>query len=115
MRLLNIQVQPERVPTLDMARTRGIVEALAKDRTLVAKFESVEGDDDGPYVNFTFAAKDLPKLWASVQKKVLRNTEIGPAVSKSSIIICEGSEGWDNYRLLHHYDGRFKLDEADEI
>jgi hypothetical protein len=97
-----------------MPFARGVIEALAKDRATVAALESSEGDDEGPYVNFTFQAKDVSRLWAKIQRKVLEHARVGAALAKSSIIICEGSEGWDNYLLLHHFDRRLKLDTPDE-
>ena len=115
MRHLNIQLQPERASSLDMSRTRQVIESLAKDRTVVGGFEMKEGDDEGPYVNFTFAAKNPAALWANIQRNVLSHPEIGPGVSSSSIIIVEGDEGWDDYLLLHHFDPQYEVDEADEL
>ena len=36
--------------------------------------------------------------------------ELGPQLARASIATCQGSRGWDNYLLLHHYDRTFKLD-----
>ena len=115
MRHLNVQLQPERSPALDMARTRQLLEALAKDQAVVAGFETVEGEDEGPYVNFTFAAKDPAGLWAQIQREVLGDRDLGAEIAASSIIIVEGDEGWDNYLLLHHFDPQHKTDSADKL
>src|SRR5262245_54775469 len=75
MRHLNVQLQPERAPKLDSAQARRIVEALANDHSIVAGYETSEGDDDGPYINFTFLAKDLPRLWDRLKSDVLAHPE----------------------------------------
>ena len=113
-RHLNIQWQPEKSPKLDDALVRRIVEALAEDRDMVAGFESSSGDDEGQYVNFTFLAKDLGALWARVRADVLAHAEAGPGLSRSTIVICEGPHGWDDYLLLHHYDRSLELDQLEE-
>ena len=115
MRHLNIQLQPERVSSLDVARTKQLIESLAKDHAVVGGFQINEGEDEGPYVNFTFAAKNPAALWAQIQRKVLHHREIGAGIAASSIIIVEGDEGWDNYLLLHHFDPQYEVDEADEL
>jgi len=115
MRHLNLQFQPERAPKVEAARVREIVGALSKDRRVVAGYETSSGDDDGPYINFTFLAKNLPKLWARVKSEVLANSEIGAGLTEASIVVCEGDHGWDDYLLLHHFDRRLKLDDPDEV
>ena len=113
MRHLNVQFQPERAPQLDRERTRSVIEALTKNRSLVAGYETKEGDDGGPYVNYTFLAKDLPGLWSMIRKEVLAHPEIGASLSAASIVVCEGPNGWDDYLLLHHFDPKLPLDEPD--
>jgi hypothetical protein len=34
----------------------------------------------------------------------------GSALRNAAIIMCEGTRGWDDYRLLHHYDPAQPLD-----
>ena|SRR5688572_22121500 len=114
MRHLNLQFQPEKAPELDPAAVRAAVEALSKDHSLVAGFETSQGEDEGPYLNFTFLAKDLPKLWLKLKSDVLGNPEIGAGLARSSIVVCEGSEGWDDYLLLHHFDPKLELDDPEE-
>ena len=114
MRHLNLQLQPERAPKLDLAEARSAVEALAEDHSIVAGFEASGGDDEGPYLNLTFLAKDLPQLWARIKADILAHPRLGRNISRASIIICEGKHGWDDYLLLHHYDRTLELDEPDE-
>ena len=115
MRHLNLQLQPERAPALDMARVNELVGALAQDRTIVAAFESKAGEDEGPYVNFTFAATDAGALWQKMRDEVLAHDELGAQIASAAIVICEGEQGWDDYLLLHHFDPQYPLDEADEL
>jgi hypothetical protein len=35
---------------------------------------------------------------------------LGAALRQSAIVTVEGSGGWDDYRLLHHFDDREHLD-----
>ena len=98
-----------------MDRAARIVAALADDHTIVAGYETSEGDDEGPYLNFTFLAKDPTQLWARLKTEVLAHPEIGRNFSGASIIICEGKAGWDDYLLLHHYDRTQQLDEPEGI
>jgi hypothetical protein len=114
MRHLNIQLQPERAPKLKTDEAKRIIEALTADHSIVAGYRSNSGDDDGAYVNFTFLAKDLPKLWARVKAEVLADPQLGRDISRATIIMCEGQSGWDDYLLLHHYDGTLELDGLDE-
>jgi hypothetical protein len=80
----------------------------------VAGYETSTGEDEGPYVNFTFLAKNLPELWTRIKRDVLANPTHGESVSRASIIVCEGKHGWDDYLLLHHYDRTLELDQPDE-
>jgi hypothetical protein len=104
VRHLNIQLQPDRAARLDLSRARGIIEALAQDHAIVAGFDAQEGEDEGRYLNFTFLAKDPATLWQRIRANVLAEAVIGHEIASSSIIVCEGDHGWDDYLLLHHYD-----------
>jgi hypothetical protein len=115
MRHMNIQVQPERSGALDMLRLKNAVQSLANDRGLIAGFEVKEGDDEGPYVNFTFAAHDAARLWTRIKDDLLQHPDFGGDLSHASIVICEGEHGWDDYLLLHHFDPKYPLDDAEGL
>jgi hypothetical protein len=72
----------------------------------------MRGRDRGPYidVSFTVAAKYLPKLWSQVLSRALGRDSLGRALRSASMVYCEGSRSWDNYKLLHHFDPRQTLD-----
>jgi hypothetical protein len=110
MTLFNIQIQPDRSPALDERAAIQLIETLAVPGGQIAEFKRTEGDDGGRYVNFTFSVSDAITFWSQVRREVLGNREIGPAIAASSIIVCEGEQGWDDYLLLHHFDSRLELD-----
>lgn len=56
-------------------------------------------DDGEPTGEELFAYQ--PKSFVVVGRLDLR---------RSSIVTCQGSRGWDDYRLLHHFDSRQPLD-----
>jgi hypothetical protein len=39
-----------------------------------------------------------------------RSSEFGGALAESSMAMCEGQRGWEDYLLLHHYDPAVQLD-----
>ena len=69
--------------------------------------EISEGDDGGKYINLTIGSDDLKESWSVIRTSLLQI----PEVEESSIIVCEGDDGWDDYLLLHHFDLSQELDE----
>ena len=105
---LSVQVQPNRVPDLDLAAVLVLFTSAAE--LADAELEVAEGEDDGPYVNYNFRTQDLVRLWDILQGQVFWSQAIGPNLAKASIVTCEGSHGWNDYLLLHHYDRTLALD-----
>jgi len=62
------------------------------------------------YVNFIFESPTVAKTWRMVDARVLSHRALGRGLRAASIVVCQGSRGWDNYRLLHHFDARKPLD-----
>lgn len=100
---LTIQIHPHRAPELDIARVRATCESLSGDRALIARFSFVEGHDGYDYVNLNFGTDDIPALWSRLQDR-LYSGEHGAAMQRSSMAMCVGQHGWDDYLLLRHYD-----------
>jgi hypothetical protein len=73
------------------------------------RFTVVRGRKNA-WINFLFDAKALRPVWSELQSIALRHRRLGTALRQSSIVTVEGSRGWDNYQLLHHFDGRQHLD-----
>jgi hypothetical protein len=62
------------------------------------------------YVNFIFESPTVAKAWRLLHARALSHRRIGRGLRQASIVVCQGSHGWDNYRLLHHFDHRKQLD-----
>jgi len=39
-----------------------------------------------------------------------KDGQVGPAMARASMAMCEGSDGWTNYLLLYHFDRSVKVD-----
>jgi hypothetical protein len=105
MKILSIQFQPYRVPDLDESEVRILLSEIGSRRGLVTSFDIDEGVDKIRYLNFKYATDDLNGLWVVIRREALEFSAIGPELKRSTIIVCEGKSGWDDYRLLHHFDG----------
>ena len=57
------------------------------------------------YINFLYLSATPSRTWQMIQKQ-LRHRTLGIPLRRSLIVVCQGSRGWDNYRLLHHFDER---------
>jgi hypothetical protein len=110
MKALHIQVQLERAPGLDELQLKQSLGDLGVSSGLAKRVRVEEGIDHGRYVNFTYWTEDLPGLWALVRKDVLGSLAIGTDVQRTSIIVCQGDDGWNDYLLLHHFDDSQVLD-----
>lgn len=108
MPALKVQIQPNRSPQLDLAAVLALFTGAAE--LADAELEIIEGEDDGPYVDFDFRTRDLARLWEVLQGQVFWDHTIGPDLARASIATCEGNKGWDDYLLLHHYDRTLALD-----
>lgn len=107
MPALTVQVQPNRAPTLDLEAVLALFASAAE----LADAELEIREDEGPYVNYDFRTRDLPRLWEILQGQVFWDQAIGPSLAKSSIVTCQGKRGGDDYLLLHHYDRGLALDD----
>ena len=52
----------------------------------------------------TSSTDDAHALWVLIQHEVLGNLDLGPALAAASIVTRTGSDGWNNYKLLKHFD-----------
>jgi hypothetical protein len=75
-------------------------------------FSVRKGRHRGPYVNFNFEGSraTLARLWKHLRTEVLLDRRAGAQLRRATIITCEGSRGWHNYRLLHHFNPEITLD-----
>jgi hypothetical protein len=103
-------LQPHRAPTLDIAAIGAACEALTK-LPLVLRHHFDHGNDKVAYFNFTFGTEDLPALWREIRSRLYSDAQIGPWMMSASMVMCEGTVGWDDYLLLYHFDPTVKRDE----
>lgn len=99
---LAIQLQPARSPGYDIRNCVVRLSGLAHGATIT------EGFDVGPYVNIYFDTSDVTELWSRLRHELEQDTSL----ANCSIICCQGDAGWDDYRLLHHYDPAEAVDES---
>jgi len=112
VRDLILQFHPQRAPRLPLTKVLERLAQVAAALPEVKAMTFMRGRDRGPYVDvsFTIAAKYLPKLWSQILSRSLGRDSLGRALRSASMVYCEGSMGWDNYKLLHHFDSRQTLD-----
>jgi len=110
LKALSIQVQPHRAPGLDIEDVRALMTRIASN-ALVERSHFEDGHDGVDYFNFTLGTRDLKALWATILDEVYVDPTLGELVARSSIATCEGSRGWDDYLLLHHYDPKEHRDQ----
>ena len=110
MKAISIQIQPHRAPGLDIDEVRTLFERIVASSPLVERHHFDEGHDKGHYFNFTFGTRDLKALWGILREQVYADRAFGHLVALSSIATCEGSHGWDDYLLLHHFDPEQRCD-----
>lgn len=101
MKWISIQIQPENSPEIDKGE---VIDALTGTELLLEIFE---GDDDGPYINLNLKVKHPMTFWLEQKSRLMGCA----GFNMSSIVTCEGENGWVDYLLLHHFDPGVKCDE----
>jgi len=76
----------------------------------VRTFSVQRSRSQSAYINFTFESPTVASAWRLVHARALGHRKMGTPLCDASIVVCQGSRGWDNYRLLHHFDRRKQLD-----
>ena len=104
MKALSIQIQPERAPELKLEVVQAAFKAIAETTPLVRHHQFDDGFDKTRYFNFTFGTEDLKGLWALIKSTAYGNPELAEPLARSSIVVCTGEHGWDDYHLLFHFD-----------
>lgn len=52
----------------------------------------------GTRINFLFEGNSRRRLWTAVHSR------LGLGLKRSCIVVAQGSKGWENRVLLHHFD-----------
>jgi hypothetical protein len=113
MRAFVIQLQPGLSPGCDSKLVRDLLDRLESNSGLIESLVVTEGDDNGSYINFTVTTRDMASLWELMKQELFSHPVAGPHLKCAAIVICEGNAGWDDYLLLHHFDGAEPLDSVD--
>jgi hypothetical protein len=71
---------------------------------------SIHRDRKLNWINFGFEGPSVGQVWKILHSEVLNHRQWGPRLRRSSIVTCEGSRGWNNYLLLHHFKAAEPLD-----
>lgn len=112
MRTLLLQFLPERCPQVEAGQVLALLANVVAADPSVRRFEVSKVNARGPLVNICFASRDreLPHVWSLIQKRALMHRLLGARLQRSCIITCEGSRGWNNHLLLHHFSPEVQLD-----
>ena len=108
MKSLHIQLQPSLAPGLDAVSEADRLRNLIGSSGLAGSISVTEGEDNGPYINIDFDTVDVVAMWSLLRPEWQTNCSLAAC----TIVCCEGDAGWDDYRLLHHFDSSQPLDEA---
>jgi hypothetical protein len=109
MARLHVQFQPRRASKLPLATVAGVMLTVALSKH-VRDFSITRGRLN-EYVNFDFKTSDVSALWRKLKKSVLGHRRYGKQIRSSVIIARTGSRGWNNYKLLHHFDPSVTVDD----
>lgn len=109
-----IQVHLSLAPTLDRVRLTQDCERIARSTPSVRGMEVSDGDDDGPFINIALASDNLAQSWRQLGPALLESPEFGATLKAASLWMCTGEDGWNDYRLLYHYDPTIEVDELPE-
>ena len=84
---------------------------IAEGLAHVRQFSFDRGKDRGPYINYCFKSRSPARVWKALKSQAFGRSRLGALLRSSSVVTCEGSRGWDNYLLLHHFDSKVPLDQ----
>lgn len=109
MKILCFQVQPKRSRGIDLDAVAALMARIAMSSD-TRDFTIQRGRGKEPWVNFLFTTASVARTWNMLESGAIKHGRLGPKLCRSSIVTCQGSRGWDNYLLLHHFDSRQALD-----
>lgn len=98
MKYISIQLQPEQKPISSKDEVLSL---------LTSEGFSPEIDEGDDYINFNIPTENTKEAWLKIKSSLLNKSHF----IKSTIVTCEGSNGWDDYLLLHHFDESEVLDD----
>ena len=99
MKCLTVQIHPLR----DATYTYKDLLFWVRDAGRSPEVDIVD-EDDGQWVNLNFFSEDLLLLWRDLESVLKTQPELAAWLARVGIIACEGKNGWDDFRLLAHFD-----------
>ena len=109
MRKLSVQFQMHRAPGIKAETISALMLRVAHIAG-VRGFSFERAGSRTAYINFLFTSTTPTQTWQAIQRLALGHRRWGWRLRQSTIVTCQGSRGWDNYRLLHHFDPEQPLD-----
>lgn len=114
MKILSVQIQPDLQPNVDFDAKVLELQGLAQGASFVEKVSVESGLKGGRFVNVNFHTSDVTRLWTLIRSSLgLRSRNAAP-LSRAIIVVSEGEDGWNDYRLLHHFDDGARIDKLGE-
>jgi hypothetical protein len=105
MRVISIQVQPERAKAIDMTAVSRVFESIAARADLVHKHSFGHGGEgEGVYYNFTFGTPSPSLLWSLIWQSLYESPDFGAGMKASSMAMCSAPDGWHTYTQLYHFE-----------
>jgi len=111
VKTLSIQIQTDLTSESDVRAALDALKPIANDVSLIRRVQETEATTENNYINVNFETSDAQRLWVVLQSVLHLNTEPKPTIASALIVVCEGSHGWNDYLLLHHYDKSQSVDE----
>ena len=68
------------------------------------------GENEG-HISLNYFTEDMQLLWQELQQKLFTDSTYGDWLKNVAIVGCEGEKGWDDARLLFHYDSNEQCDQ----
>ncbi|MBI2571654.1 MAG: hypothetical protein HYV63_31985 [Candidatus Schekmanbacteria bacterium] len=81
-----------------------MAERISIGNPIVTSFYIQTDPYSSDFTNIVFYTIDIQSLWISIVESLYNDDVIGISMNESSIAVCEGEHGWDDYLLLHHFD-----------
>ncbi len=122
MPVLQIQIEPDRSPDLDLAAVLDLFTSAAEvaDAELAVLGDGEDGyeecEEDDVVLRFDFRTRDVARLWNVLQGQVFWDDAVGPALALAAIVTCGERHGGDDaVLLLHHHDRSIVPDTLDDL
>jgi hypothetical protein len=109
MKKLTVQIQPEVASDFTPEQVISLLESLPIDTHSDTKVRIDRSDDAGTYINVNFKTSDLVKLWDLIRSAFRLDSSTAQS-RPPVIIVCEGDDGWNDYRLLYHFDEGIRVE-----